>query len=100
MGEWVFRILAAVGAVTVVIMLGAAAMVLFSWMIDRRNRHNDGPQLDAKHGYAIIQGRKHYIADAPDLESAREIIRVDEYGMWKTERGIKGPWKLMEERHD
>ena len=37
MGAWVFRILAAVGAVTVVIMVGTAAMVLISWMIDRRN---------------------------------------------------------------
>ena len=37
MGVWVFRILAAVGAVAVVIMVGTAAMVLISWMIDRRN---------------------------------------------------------------
>ena len=100
MGAWVFRILAAVGAVTVVIILAAAAIVLFSWMIEKRNRHDDGLQLDAKHGYAIIQGGKHYIADAPDLEKAMEIIKLDEYGTWKTECGIKGPWKLMEERHD
>lgn len=99
MGVWVFRILAAVGAVMAVILLGDAVMVMFSW-IGRRNRHDDGMQLDAKHGYMIIQGGKHYIADAPDLEKAMEIIKLDEYGMWKTERGIKGQWKLMEERHD
>lgn len=95
-----FRALAAAGAVLIVIILGAAAMVLISLMIEKQNRHDDSLQLDAKHGYAIIQGKNHYIADAPDLEKAREIIKVDEYGMWKTERGIKGPWKLMEERHD
>lgn len=100
MGAWVLRIMAAVGVVTVVIILSASTMVLISLMIDKRNRHDDGLELDAKHGYAIIQGGKHYIADAPDLEKAREIIKVDEYGMWKTERGISGPWKLMEERHD
>lgn len=99
MGAWVLQILAAVSAVMVTILLGDAVMVLFSW-IDRRNRHDDGLQLDAKHGYMIIQGGKHYIADAPDLDDAMEIYRVDEYGMWKTERGIKGPWKLMEEQHD
>lgn len=100
MGAWVFRILAAVGAVMVVILLGDVVMLLFSWMIRRRNRHDDGLQLDAKHSYAIIQGGKYYIADAPELEKAMEIIKLDEYGIWKTECGIKGPWKLMGERHD
>lgn len=95
MGAWVFRILAAVGIVTMIILLELAVFILEEKWSSRKQR-----KLDAKHGYAIIQGGKHYIADAPELENAREIIKVDEYGMWKTERGIKGPWKLMEERHD
>ena len=99
MGEWVFRILAAVGIVTVITCLGTALCILISMTGEKRERH-EAPKLDARHGYAISRNGAHYIADAPDLEEAREIIRLDEYGMWKTERGIKGPWKLMEEQHD
>ena len=96
MGAWALRIMAAVGILTtMIILLELAAFTLEEKWSSRKQR-----KLDAKHSYMIIQGGKHYIADAPDLEKAMEIIKLDEYGMWKTERGLKGPWKLMEERHD
>ena len=100
MGEWIFRFLAAVGILAVEIILCVAVIEMKDRIVNKQDTPADGPEQGAKQRYVIFVRGKHYIADAPDLDDAMEIYRVDEYGMWKTERGIKGPWKLMEERHD
>ena len=97
----IYRIAAAVGIVAIVVMIDIVYMGVIERLRKRAERKKYENALKrAGHGYAIQKDGIWYIADTKELETARRIIKMDEYGLWETERGIKGPWKLMEERHD
>lgn len=97
----IYRIAAAVGIVAIVVMIGIVYMGVIERLRKRAERKKYENALKrAEHGYAIRKGGIWYIADTKELETARRIIKVDEYGLWETERGMGGPWKLKGERHD
>lgn len=109
MGAWVFRILAAVGAVTIIMFLAFMAAVYSEWIGEQWEsqkkpaedlKPDESLKLDLTRGYALMTGEEIYFTDAPDLDKAMKIVKLDRYGVWKTDRGVKGPWEMVVERHD